>query len=97
MSQKPYKQQGFPACVHLSIEFNQHAVDYESVEEWIAKMTTDGRFFYVWASEAERDTAIATGSIWTCQWYPDTPVGFHAVAASSFEALMTYVNESSAS
>lgn len=80
----------FPKCINLTITFNEHALVYESAEQWAADNAERG--FAEWASEEEREKAVATNSVWACQWYPDTPVGFCALAASSFEALMAAVN-----
>lgn len=87
---------GFPNCVHLSVEFNPHAVNYQSLQEWIDGMTDDGEFFYDWISIEERDKSLATNNIWVAQWYPTTPVGFNTAAASSFDALMSHFAPSAA-
>lgn len=34
--------------------------------------------------------AIRENSVWTIQWYPDTPVGFACVGASTFEAAARF-------
>ena len=73
-----------PACVSLTISFNDHAAVYEPVAEWVA----DEANRLDWVSDQERQNAIATDSVWVCQWYPRTPVGFRTLAASSFETLM---------
>ncbi len=78
---------GFPACVNLAIKFNEHALLYQTVEQW----EKDQDDFYDWISPEERVKAIETDSVWTCHWYPDTPVGFNAFAASTFDALMDAV------
>ena len=44
-------------------------------------------------SDDERQRAIEKDSVWTCQWYPNTPVGSCALAASSFEVLMTAIRD----
>jgi hypothetical protein len=75
----------FPECIHLNISFNEHAVLYQSAEQWIEH--TDP----TWASPEERTLAIQNDSIWTCQWYPDTPVGFYHMAASRLDVLLTAV------
>jgi hypothetical protein len=85
---KPQQQPGFPSCIHLAVEFNGHAVFYETAEQWLENCGE----LVDWVSDEERDKALATDSVWTCQWYPTTPVGFCLVAASSFDALMAYVN-----
>lgn len=84
---------GFPPCVHLHVNFNEHAVYYETAEDWLSDQD-DGKkeCWFEWVSPEERAKAIAADSIWTCQWYPKTPVGFCALAASSYEALMAAVN-----
>lgn len=84
-------QKGFPACVNLRLDFNPHAVDYQSVTEWLAEFEGDDCPFE-WVSAAERQRAIDTDSVWVCHWYPDTPVGFRALVASTFETLMVAVN-----
>jgi len=80
---------GFPPCVALTIEFNEHQACYDTIEDWehSANIRPDD-----WASADERAKAIQTNCVWTCHWYPDTPVAFYRVAASSFEALMTAAN-----
>ncbi len=71
----------------LSITFNDdHAPNYASAEryhdEW--GQYADAK---EWVSPEERDTALATNSVWTAQWYPQTPVGFCILRASSLTAL----------
>lgn len=67
----------------LTIDFNdEHAINYMSAEEW-------GRYEAdEWVSDAERDKAIAENSVWTIQWYPNTPVSFSILRASSLAALI---------
>lgn len=71
----------------LIIGFNDdHAPNYE----------TDLEAFYEgldrihWASDEERRKALSSNSVWTIQWYPDTPVGFCCVGASTFEAAARF-------
>jgi len=65
----------------LTIEHQPHKANYETVEEW-ARTCED------FVSEEERQKAISTDQLWTLQWYPATPIGFHCVAASSLEAIL---------
>lgn len=44
-----------------------------------------------WISEEEKAKAIANNRAWTLQWYPETPVVFHRIAASSLSAIVDYV------
>ncbi len=85
-------QAGFPPCVNLHIVFNAHASLYLTIDEWESDQLERGHSWFDWVSPEERLNAIATDSVWTCQWYPDTPIGFNALAASTFEALMEAVN-----
>lgn len=80
-----HRQPGFPSCVELSINFNEHAGVYESAEDWLKDNEVD------WVSPEERQKAIDTDSIWSCQWYPITPIGFCKLAASDFNTLMNAV------
>lgn len=40
-----------------------------------------------WVSPEEYQRSLETDSVWTLQWYPETPVGFCLVRASSLEAI----------
>lgn len=39
----------------------------------------------------EREKCIAANELWTLQWYPDTPVGFNVIHASTLEAILVAV------
>lgn len=80
---------GFPACVSLSIGFNEHATFYQTAAEWVENQESVSPLD--WASDYDREIAIETDSIWTCTWYPSTPVGSCTVAAATFETLMDAV------
>ncbi len=75
-----------PHAAGLSLEHNLHKNVYESVEDHYQYLSADD-----WVSEAERLNAIATDSVWVLQWYPETPVGFHWLAASTLRALLTHL------
>ena len=45
-----------------------------------------------WAGPGERERCLGTGELWTIQWYPNTPVGFYRLAASTLEALLDAAN-----
>lgn len=78
----------------LTIGFNDdHACNYVDAQVWhdeygFYRGADDDRI--TWASEEDRAKAIATNSVWTIQWYPDTPVGFICVAASTFDAAADF-------
>jgi DNA repair exonuclease SbcCD ATPase subunit len=73
----------------MHITHNEHKNNYETVEEAIGKAsdcaTYDKSDF---PDEDEIAKAISTDSVWKIQWYPDTPVGFCTVCASTFEAAL---------
>ncbi len=70
----------------LHITFNDFKSNYQTAAEAI------GENFHGWydpdsfASPEEIERCKQTNTIWEIQWYPDTPVGFHKVIASTFEA-----------
>ena len=70
----------------LYLEHNVYRDYYDSIEKGVLKIDED--WSDAWISAAERKNALLTESIWTLQWYPRTPVGFHMVAASTLEAVL---------
>jgi hypothetical protein len=81
------KNHGFPDCIALSIEFNQHTRANESAAQWAER---EGNRFD-WVSPEEHQRAIEKDSVWVCRWYPVTTVEFYALGASSYDALMNAV------
>ena len=63
----------------LYLEHNAHKDVYETIEEFY----DPGAF----VSEKERLKAVETNSVWKLQWYPDTPIGFYVVCASTLDAI----------
>jgi len=72
----------------LSIEHNEHRNYYEIAAQFIE----DRQLADCFESPAEMAKAIETDSIWVLQWYPDTPIGFYRVAASTLYDLLRYAN-----
>lgn len=70
----------------LTLEHNPHRATYTSAENWVH----DNLETVEWESEEEKATAIKDDSIWYLHWYPDTPVGFHSIAAPSLHDLMRF-------
>jgi hypothetical protein len=60
---------------------------YRDIYQSIAQAVENLEDCYTWSAE-EKKNALETEELWTLQWYPDTPVGFYAVAASSLEKLL---------
>jgi len=69
----------------LYLTHNEHRDVYETVEE----------FYNVedFISIEELAKAIAEDSVWVLQWYPNTPVGFNRIAASTLEAIQQWLKE----
>lgn len=74
----------------LYLEHNVHRDYYLSIEKAVEEIDEENE---PWVSPKEREKALATGEIWTLQWYPETPIGFHRLAASTLEALLERANE----
>lgn len=72
----------------LELAHNDHKNVYETAADWI-----DSNDWCDWESEDAKQRAIDTDEIWTLQWYPETPVGFCAVAAPTLAELLAMVNK----
>lgn len=76
---------------HLS--FNDiTAPNYCTVAKYLDDYGPEDFDRYGWVSPEERQKAIDTNSWWLLQWYPETPVGFCWLSASSLEALLAAAN-----
>lgn len=77
----------------LSLSHNDHLSIYQTAEQYIAGGSIPGSGIEddEWTAPGEKEKALATGNIWSLQWYPDTPIGFHVVYAASFEALVEFM------
>lgn len=72
-----------PKHIHLAISHNAHAMNYETVEQYL--MDDDHIDF---RSAESRQQCIDQNEIWEVQWYPSTPIGFYCVGAPTLgEAL----------
>ena len=70
----------------LRLTHNAHKDVYETIQDYY-----DAEDF---VSPEEYIKAIDKNSVWTLQWYPETPVGFYMICASSLEAIEKAVKES---
>jgi len=73
----------------LILTFNDFASNYVTAKQWDEELSD--AFHGDWVSEDEKQKALATNSVWTLQWYPDTPVGFFAIHASSLAAIFAHI------
>lgn len=76
-----------PHKASLRLVHNDHHAIYVLAAEWIEQNA-----WCDWISDEQKAKAIAADSIWTLQWYPDTPVGFHALAAADLDVLLEAAN-----
>ena len=75
----------FPAHkAGLHLIHNEHRDYYQTAKEWIEEQADD---YLSWPA-GEKEKAIAEDSIWVLHWYPDTPIGFYCLAASTLEACL---------
>lgn len=72
----------------LHLQHNDHKNVYEPAGQWIADND-----WCDWENEEAKQRAIDTDEIWTIQWYPDTPVGFYALAAPTLDELLKRANK----
>jgi hypothetical protein len=75
----------------LTFSYNDHACNYVSVKKWFEEYEPDELEDFI--SEDEMKKAIETNSVWSAQWYPNTPVGFCVARASTFDALIKYLTK----
>jgi hypothetical protein len=69
----------------LHITFNDHASDYMTAKE----ADKDGQFDDLeWVSQEDKQKALENNSVWSVQWYPNTPVGFNRILGSSLESCV---------
>ena len=69
----------------LHLSHNEHRDVYETVED----------FYDIdsFISMEELAKAISEDSVWVLHWYPETPIGFHRIAASTLEAIEAKLKE----
>lgn len=73
------------ASLHLT--HNDHKSIYSKLEDWIRDND-----WCDWEGDEAKRRAIETDECWTLQWYPDTPVGFCAVAAPTLAECLALAN-----
>lgn len=78
-----------PHKASLHLTHNDHKSNYESVKDYL--LHEDERLEF--RSDEDREACITSNEIWELQWYPETPVGFYAIAAPTLEALIDYAKE----
>ena len=75
----------------LTLSFNEgNGPNYQTVEDYVTDDNWGSKT--EWVSDEEKRRAIEKNSMWEIHWYPDTPIGFYRLAASSLEALLKGVS-----
>ena len=77
----------------LYLSHQEHKTSYEPVEEYLDFLDDAPED---WESPEAREEAIRTDSLWSLQWYPDTPVGFRQIHAPTLEGLLRYAEAQTA-
>lgn len=72
----------------LSLTHNDHKNGYQTVSECIK----DYDLFDDFKDKESMERAIKEDSLWILQWYPETPIGFHRVAAPTLEECLELAN-----
>lgn len=84
----------FPKHINLTIEHNPHKSFYENAGEYIGdKFANDAWGDDDFVSIEDKQKCIETNDFWTIQWYPDTPVGFCYIVASTLEKALEKAND----
>ena len=65
------------------------SVNYEMADTWYNSDSD----LQDWVSYDEKIKAITENSVWTLQWYPDTPIGSCILRASSLQAIIDYLQK----
>lgn len=76
--------------VGLTIQHNDHKEYSQKVDEWVSEND-----WCDWENEDAKAEAIKKDSVWTIRWYPNTPVGFFAVAAPTLYDALRLANQES--
>lgn len=76
----------------LTLTHNEHKNYYETVAQTI-KDDEEHDIHHDWVSPVEMQKAIETDEMWVLQWYPETPIGSHSIAAASLPALAAWLED----
>lgn len=67
----------------LTLEHNAHRDYYEKTKDVLDRLLSDKDI-----TPSEYSEMLAADSIWSLQWYPDTPVGFCIVYDATLEGVL---------
>lgn len=69
----------------LYLSHNEHRHDNETIEQYYEKKE--------FINDEEWQKAIATDSVWTLSWWPETSIGDYTIRASTLEAIQAQLKE----
>lgn len=72
----------------LILQHNPHRSEYADMPEWMRSFD-----HHEWSSPEDQKQALVQDDFWTMTWYPDSPVGFHAIASSKLEKLLLFAHD----
>jgi hypothetical protein len=79
-----------PHKASMTLTHNDHLTSYLTVQEAINR---DDFGYMDWVSPEQRQKAIDTNECWFLQWYPNSPVGFHVLAAADLDILLNEIEK----
>lgn len=72
-----------------TIHHNGHLVNYQSVAQ--EELNNPEWFVDAWVNEVSRQHALDMDTLWSVQWYPETPVGFQNLCAGRWSDIVVHL------
>lgn len=70
-------------CIHFTISFNEHAVYYRTIEDYLEELSGLADI-----PDDMLKRCISAGTVWELQVYPNTPVGFNLYVGSTLDEVV---------
>lgn len=67
----------------LYLEHNTHKSNYEETSTALTKLLEDEEI-----NRKEYSEMLTADSIWSLQWYPNTPIGSYSIYSATFEGIL---------
>lgn len=75
-----------PKFTSINLTWNDdHSPNYKEADGYYEYDSSE------WVGQDEYLKAMIENSVWTLHWYPDTPVGFCRIRASSIQAIVDWI------
>ena len=81
-----------PHKCSLTIRHNPHLDYYQTAKDYLDDDAGGRPPRNACISPEEYEQCCETGEVWELQWYPNTPIGFHALIASTLDAVLDAAN-----